>query len=94
MDKNKIQVVGTEQKLKDSPRNVLPEFNKKPDAQLSGTQIKLQQDASSVKYGAGTKNGEMQLNGTKIPLSDKPFLGYQSYSTPMSERAIRSKKDF
>ena len=94
MNKSKIQVVGTEQKLKSEPRNVLPDYNKKPDAQLVGTQVKLQQDASSVKYGSGTKSGEMQIVGSKIPLSDKPYLGYQSYSTPMSERAIRSKKDF
>jgi len=90
----KAQIIGTSQPVKNEPRNVLPENHGKPQAQTIGTTMPLQTEASSVKYGAGTHSGKFQVIGDKISMSDAPVLGYQSANTPMSQRAIDSKKAF
>jgi hypothetical protein len=90
----KMQISGTEQKLKTEPRNVLPDSKKSINLQSASTQAPLKMDTNGIKYGAGTPNGTMQIVGTQAKLSDTPTLGYQSYTTPMSQRAIDSKKSF
>lgn len=90
----KMQITGTKQALKTEPRNVLPDNHKSPNLQTSSTKAPLKTEANTIKYGAGTPNGEMQITGTQVKLSDKPSLGWQSYTTPMSQRAIDSKKNF
>jgi len=90
----KMQISGTEQKLKTEPRNVLPENNKSPNLQSGSSTVPLKKEANAIKYGANTPNGTMQLTGTALDLSSKPMLGWQSYTTPMSQRAVDSKKNF
>lgn len=88
------QIIGNSQPVKSEPRNVLPENHGKPQAQTIGTTMPLQTVASNVKYGAGTRSGQFQVIGEQIKMSDAPVLGYQSANTPMSNRAVDSKKGF
>lgn len=88
------QIIGNTQPLKSEPRNVLPENHGKPQAQTIGTTVPLQTAPANVKYGAGVKSGQFQVIGEKIQMSDAPVLGYQSANTPMSQRAVDSKKGF
>ncbi len=90
----KAQIIGTTQPVKSEPRNVLPENHGKPQAQTIGTTVPLQTTPSNVKYGAGAHSGKFQVIGDQIKMSDAPVLGYQSANTPMSERAVDSKKGF
>ena len=90
----KIQTVASKQSLKSEPRNVLPDFDKSPNLQTGSTKAPLKKEANTIKYGAGTPNGTMQITGTQVDLGSKPMLGWQSYTTPMSQRAIDSKKNF
>lgn len=88
------QIIGNYQSVKTEPRNVLPESHAKPQAQTIGTTVPLQTTPDASKYGAGTKSGKFQVIGEQIKMSDAPVLGYQSANTPMSERAVASKKGF
>lgn len=88
------QIIGNSQPLKNEPRNVLPEYHAKPQSQTIGTTVPLQTSPSNLKYGAGTRSGQFQIIGDKVAMSDTPVLGYQSANTPMSQRAIDSKKSF
>lgn len=90
----KAQIIGNYQPVKTEPRNVLPENHGKPQAEMIGTHVPLQVETSNIKYGAGTKSGKFQVIGAQIKMSDAPVLGYQSANTPMSERAVDSKKGF
>lgn len=90
----KAQIIGNSQPLKGEPRNVLPENHGKPQAQTIGTTVPLQTETAGVKYGAGVRSGQFQVIGEQIKMSDAPVLGYQSANTPMSQRAIDSKKAF
>ena len=89
-----LKTTALQSSLKNEPRNVLPENHQKPQMEAIGTKVPLQGAPSNVKFGADTPNGKHQIIGTKIAMSDKPVLGYQSANTPMSERAIDSKKGF
>ena len=81
--------------MKLEPRNVLPDNHKPFNLETSSDPvIKMQTSPSTVKYGAGTPQGVFQSSGDKVQLGTKPMLGYQSYETPMSNRAIESKKSF
>ena len=81
--------------LKDSPRNVLPENNDSMSLQTSSLRPKgFSTEPTSVKYGANTPNGMLQTSSDKIKLSNTPALGYESANTPMSNRAVDSKKNF
>ena len=81
--------------MKTEPRNVLPDNHKPFNLQTTSSPVlKLQTETSSVKYGAGTPHGTFQTSGDKIKIGTKPILGYQSADTPMSERAVESKKSF
>lgn len=88
------QIIGNSQPVKSEPRNVLPENHVKPQAQTIGTTVPLQTAPSSEKYGAGVRSGKFQVIGEQIKMSDAPVLGYQSANTPMSQRAIDSKKGY
>lgn len=88
------QIIGTYRELKTEPRNVLPEGPKKPQAQAIGTTMPMQTSPTMAKFGAGVSSGKFQIIGDQIKMSDAPVLGYQSANTPMSERAIASKKNF
>lgn len=90
----KLQMVGMKQALKTEPRNTLPDNHAKPSggAQMLGTTVKLQSEASSVKYGAGTPDGTRQMVGEQVKMSSKPFSGWQSNDTPMSNRNGEQKK--
>lgn len=88
------QIIGNSQPVKSEPRNVLPENHGKPQAQTIGTTVPLQTSPSNLKYGAGTRSGQFQVIGEQIKMSDAPVLGYQSANTPMSQRAVDSKKGF
>lgn len=90
-----LQSKAQKQSLRDSPRTALPENTKGIDLQCSALKPKgFQAEPSTVRYGANTKSGEFQISGDKIKLSDKPTLGYESANTPMSNRAVDSKKSF
>lgn len=89
-----LQTFATTQPLKDSPRNILPDPGKNYNVQMIGNQVKLQSEPSTVKYGAGTPDGQRQMVGSQVTLNSKPMSGWQSYPTPPSERTVASKKNF
>lgn len=81
--------------MKTDPRNVLPDNHKPFSLQTTSNPVlKLATTPNGVKYGASTPNGTFQTSGDKIKIGTKPMLGYQSANTPMSDRAIESKKNF
>lgn len=81
--------------MKTEPRNVLPDNHKPFNLQTTSNPVlNLQTAPSTVKYGAGTPHGTFQSSGDKVKLGTKPMLGYQSADTPMSNRAVESKKSF
>lgn len=90
----KLQMVGDMQKLKLEPKNTLPDNRSKPSSsQMLGTTVPIQSNATTVKFGAGTPNGTVQMDiASKVKMSDKPFSGWQSYDTPPSDRTIQQKK--
>ena len=81
-------------KLKNEPRNILPDNHDRFNVQMIGDKVKLQETPSTVKYGASTPNGELQMIGDAHKLSDKPFSGWQSYDTPVSDRTAEQKKGY
>lgn len=81
--------------MKMEPKNVLPDNHKPFNLQTTSTPvIKVQTATSTVKYGAGTPHGTFQSSGDKVTIGTKPMLGFQSADTPMSNRAVESKKSF
>jgi hypothetical protein len=89
-----LKTTASQSPLKNEPKNVLPENHQKPQMQASGDKAPLQTTPSNVKYGANTPNGKLQLIGDKISMGQSPVLGYQSANTPMSDRAVDSKKGY
>jgi hypothetical protein len=89
-----LKTTASQSPLKNEPKNVLPENHQKPQMQASGDKVQLQTAPSNVKYGANTPNGKLQLIGDKISMGQSPVLGYQSANTPMSDRAVDSKKGY
>lgn len=80
---------------KDTPHNSAMENKDSVNLQTSSLRPKgFQTDATQVRYGANTPNGEFQVSGDKIKLSQKPTLGYESANTQMSDRAIESKRGY
>jgi len=84
------QLLGSEASLqKNSPLNV--EHDGKtgtPEEQLLGshaptsrTPVPLQQ------FNKGERAGTFQLSGSEAPLDHTPTKGYESFKTPMSDRA-------
>lgn len=86
------QMIGEKVSPKSEPRNTLPDNHKSGQSQMIGNTVPLQTSPSTVKYGAGTSNGTMQMTGEMQKLSTKPFSGWQSDNTGMSERTIEQKK--
>jgi hypothetical protein len=90
-----LKTTALKSNLKDSPRTTLPENTKSVDLQSTSLKPKgFQTEPTSVKYGANTPNGELQTTSLKLKLSNTPSLGYESANTPMSNRAVDSKKNF
>lgn len=90
---SKLTTIGSKSPLKTEPRTMLPESPKAPTIQTIGTKSPLKESPGPV-YGSGTPDGERQIVGTQIKLNDIPRLGWQSIDTPMSNRAVDSKKNY
>ncbi len=65
---------------KGSPLNVLPENHSKPDLQAIGDKAPLKMEPSTVKYGANTPHGTMQLIGDSQKLSKTPMISIGKHS--------------
>ena len=90
-----LKTTALKSNLKDSPRTMLPENTKSVDLQTTALKPKgFSTEPTSVKYGANTPNGMLQTSSDKIKVSNTPTLGYESANTPMSNRAVDSKKNF
>lgn len=88
------QIIGNTVTPKETPKSVLPDNHKSGQSQMIGNTVPLQTSPSTVKYGAGTSNGTMQMTGEMQKLSTKPFSGWQSDNTGMSERTLQMKKGY
>lgn len=88
-----IQKDSTKVSLKtDSPLNYVQDKGRSGMSQMVGNTVPLQTSPSTVKYGAGTPNGTVQMIGETKKLSTKPISGYGD--APVSERTIESKKGY
>lgn len=94
MADKRFELIGTSETLKKEPRTATPNRGEKPQVEAVGTKLPLSMEPTNVKYGARASSGEFQTVGTKMKTSEKPTLGWQSYDTPMSKRAVDSKKNY
>lgn len=84
-----IQKVGTQQALKDGPRNSDPmRGNPGGTMQIGSTdipQMKLKPTPDQF-LNKGISGGTMQIGGTGVKLDSTPHRGLQSHPTPMSKQ--------
>ena len=84
-----FQLIGDKQKLSKGPRSYDRskfsggKYQQVGDAvSFSSTPVPLQHDSK------GTRGGSFQTVGDKVSLGKTPMKGWNSYSTPISERSI------
>lgn len=84
-----FQIIGDKEKLSKGPRNSERKQFSGGSFQQVGDNVNLSQKPVPLQQGhAGTKGGQHQNVGEKVSLSPTPHKGWDSYSTPLSERAM------
>jgi hypothetical protein len=81
------QLIGTQQKLSQGPRNM--EHDGKtgnPVLQSFATKADLKMSPSAEAHNANIREGTRELTGTGVPLNTTAHRGWESHSTPMSDR--------
>ena len=89
------QLLGTEASLqKNSPLNVEHEGKTgTPEEQLLGSHAPISQKAVPLQeFSNGTQSGQFQTLGSMAPTNSTPNKGWDSFSTPMSDRAKAQSK--
>lgn len=92
MADNNMQVIGDKEKLKNEPRTVTPTPFSGGKMQAVGDTISQMKDTPVSMAPKAFAGGTIQKVGSDVALKDTPRHGWQSFDTPMSQRAIKQSK--
>jgi hypothetical protein len=88
-----IQKIGTQANLKDGPRNAELDKFAGGTIQAIGTQANLKESPVGLQDMIGRSvGGTIQSLGTAANLNKTPQKGWDTPSTPMSNRAVKQSK--
>lgn len=87
------QFFGSEAPLKKSPLNVEHDGSTgKPEEQFLGSREPLSYRPAGLHLNEDIREGARQTLGSEAPLSFTPRKGWESASTPMSDRAVKQSE--
>ena len=88
----KFELIGDKENLKSGPKSVQATFTKGPGMfEMVGDSVPMSKTPVSLQMSEKSK-GSFQMVGDKVSMSSTPHKGWDSASTPLSDRAIFQSK--